>query len=364
MDAALSEELRQYARRALGFNLAGITAALPLEGGVRLARWLAAGAHGEMAYMARTAAVRVDPQRFLPGARSVVVVALSYHDGLALPSQHLASTVQIARYARRRDYHHVLRRRLVTLGRFLAARRPGCRWRVAVDTAPLLERELAQRAGLGWIGKNTCLINRRLGSNLFLGELVTDVELAPDPPGRNHCGRCTACLDACPTAAFPHPGFLDARRCISYLTLEHRSAFQPHQAAAVGRHLAGCDICQDVCPWNRRAPASCDSALATRPHLVHPTVAALALLDEPGWQQFSAGTPLRRLDFDRFSRNLAAIGEHGEGVLPRPLAEEARRPPPSRFFPTKLDTGEHKDYNNALKGAAELPREEWENREA
>ncbi len=321
MSAALSEELREYAVHELGFHLAGVTDASPLEGGVRLAQWLAAGAHGEMAYMARTAAVRQDPQRFLPGARSIVVVALSYHEGPALPSKGPAGTVEIARYARRRDYHKVLRRRLVALGRFLDARRPGCRWRVAVDTAPLLERELAQRAGLGWIGKNTCLINRRFGSDLFLGELVTDVELVPDAPGRHHCGRCTACLEACPTAAFPAPGFLDARRCISYLTLEHHSDFRPQEAAAVGRHLAGCDICQDVCPWNRRAPASCEVALATRPHLVDPTVAALARLDEPGWQRFSAGTPLRRLDFSRFARNLRAIRAH-HGVSAAGAAEE------------------------------------------
>ncbi len=319
MDAALSEELRQYAMRGLGFNLAGITDASPLQGGVRLARWLAAGAHGEMAYMASTAAVRQDPRRFLPGARSVVVVALSYRDDLASLTGHAPGTVHIARYARRRDYHDVLRRRLGSLGRFLAARRPGCRWRVAVDTAPLLERELAQRAGLGWIGKNTCLINRRLGSDVFLGELVTNVELAPDAAGSNHCGRCTACLDACPTAAFTRPGFLDARRCIAYLTLEHRSALKPHEAAAVGQHLAGCDICQDVCPWNRRAPVSCDPALATRPHLIDPARAALTRLDERGWRQISAGTPLRRLDFARFSRNLRATCA-GEDAIPLPSA--------------------------------------------
>ena len=307
VDAALSEELRRYALHELGFDLAGITDAAPLDGGVRLARWLAAGAHGEMAYMARTAAVRADPQGFLPGARSVVVVALSYRDDLASLSDHPPGTVLVARYAQRRDYHGVLRRRLVRLGRLLTARRPGCRWRVAVDTAPLLERELAQRAGLGWIGKNTCLINRQLGSDLFLGELVTDVELAPDAAGRDHCGRCTACLDACPTGAFTGPRFLDARRCIAYLTLEHRSAFQPGEAAAVAYHLAGCDICQDVCPWNRRAPATCDPALAARPHLKAPRLATLIRLDEPGWRQFSAGTPLRRVNFNRFSRNLQAV---------------------------------------------------------
>lgn len=307
MDAALSQEIGRYARQALGFNLAGITDASPLQGGDRLIAWLAAGAHGEMEYMARTAEVRCDPRRFLPGARSVIVVALSYRDEEARPAVPPPGTVTIARYAQRRDYHEVMRRRLVRLGRFLQSLFGGSRWRVAVDTAPLLERELAQRAGLGWIGKNTCLINRRLGSELFLGELVTDAELTSSGGGRSHCGRCTACLDACPTGALTRDGFLDARRCISYLTIEHRSAFQLWEAGALGGHLAGCDICQDVCPWNRRTPASCDPALRTRPHLVGPAMATLSRLDEADWRRYSAGSPLRRLDFPRFSRNLEAI---------------------------------------------------------
>lgn len=330
MTTTLAEALKSHALGELGIALVGIADASPLEGGARLTAWLAEGAHGEMEYMARTAAVRRDPQLFLPGARSVIVVAVSYRDEAASPTNSRPGAVAVARYARRRDYHDVIRRRLVRLGRWLASQVPGCRWRVGVDTAPLAERELAQRAGLGWIGKNTCLINRRLGSELLLGALVTDAELARDGRATSHCGRCTACLDACPTAALVRPGFLDARRCISYLTIEHRSPFQPWQARAIGDHLAGCDICQQVCPFNRRAPISCDPSLQPRHHLQAPTIDALSRLDEAGWRQFAAGTPLRRLDFDRFARNLEAIRLNGGVNPPRPPAcpEQGRDRPP------------------------------------
>lgn len=307
VDAGFAQDIRRWALHELGFALVGFTDASPLPGQERLYAWLHAGAHGEMDYMARTASVRADPQHFLPGARSVVVVALSYRDRPFPLSPPPPGTAYIARYAQRRDYHQVMRRRLVRLGRALASRRPGCRWRVAVDTAPLLERELAQKAGLGWIGRNTCLINRHFGSELFLGELVTDLELPPDPPARSHCGRCTACLAACPTGALASPGFLNARRCLAYLTLEHRSSFTAEEAAALGTHLAGCDECQKVCPWNRRAFLSCDPALQSRPDLVAPPLAVLSRFDEIGWRRFAAGTPLRRLDFRRFSRNLQSL---------------------------------------------------------
>jgi epoxyqueuosine reductase len=213
----------------------------------------------------------------------------------------------VARYARRKDYHGVIRRRLIRLGRYLSGRAPAARWRTAVDTAPLLEKELAQRAGLGWIGKNTCLINRRLGSEVLLGELVTTVELPPDEPESDHCGTCSACLNACPTQAFSEPGSLDARRCISYLTIEHRSAIPDGLLPRLAPHLFGCDICQAVCPWNRHAPPSCSPALASRKSLEKLTLAALDGLHETGWAALSAGTPLRRLDFPRLRRNLAAI---------------------------------------------------------
>ncbi len=304
----MAAEIKSFALRELGFDLVGVTTAAPLPGGAHLDRWLAEGKHGDMSYMARTAAVRGDPARFLTGAKSVVCVAMSYHEASEPPELGAqAERAVVARYARRRDYHAVLRKRLVRLGRLVAERAPGAVWRPAVDTAPLLEKELAQRAGLGWIGKNTCLINRRLGSELLLGELVTTLELPPDPSETDHCGTCTACHAACPTRAFDGPGRLDARRCISYATIEHRGEFPDTVRAGLGAHLFGCDICQAVCPWNRRAPASCNPALATRPPLGDLRRRDLASLDAEGWNTLSAGTPLRRLDFVRLRRNLQIL---------------------------------------------------------
>ncbi|MFH1177113.1 MAG: tRNA epoxyqueuosine(34) reductase QueG [Acidobacteriota bacterium] len=308
MESALIDELEAFATGTLGFDLVGIAAVSPLPGGERLTRWVATGAAAAMTHLGETAEVRADPGRFLAGARSVVCVAMSYHDRseaaeLAARDDH----VVIARYARRADYHKVIKRRLTRLGRWLAARAPGTRWRTAVDTAPVLERELSCQAGLGWIGKNTCLVNRRLGSELLLGELVTDVELPPGEAQRDHCGACTACLDACPTGALAGPHFLDCRRCIAYLTLEQRDELPPELIPSLGAHLAGCDICQAVCPWNRRARPSCARPLATRPPLASLSFAALRLLDEEGWRGLAAGTPLRRLGFSRFRRNLDAI---------------------------------------------------------
>jgi epoxyqueuosine reductase len=304
-----AEEIKTHARQVLRFDLVGITTAEALPGGAHLARWVADGAHGDMAYMADTAHLRGDPRRLLPGARSVVCAAMSYHTEPDTPERGVpGGRAVVARYARRKDYHTVIRRRLVRLGRFIGGRIPEARWRVAVDTAPLLEKELAQRAGLGWLGKNTCLINRKLGSELLLGELLTTLALPPDEPETDHCGSCTTCLEACPTQAFDGPGQLDARRCISYLTIEHRGPFPEAPQPALAPYLFGCDICQTVCPWNRRASPSCAPPLATRTPLGELTVEALERLDEAGWTALAAGTPLRRLDFPRLRRNLAAIG--------------------------------------------------------
>jgi len=300
-------EIKAFARHVLGFDLVGITTAEPLAGAAHLARWVGEGAHGGMTWMAETAPLRGDPRALLPGARSVICVAMSYHTapdpaGAAPPGRAL-----VARYARRKDYHKVIKTRLTRLGRRLATIVPGARWRTAVDSAPLLEKELAQRAGLGWIGKNTCLINRGLGSELLLGELLTTAALPPDKPESDHCGTCTACLTACPTGALPETRRLDARRCLSYLTIEHRGPLPAALLPSLGDHLFGCDICQDVCPWNRHAPPSCAPPLATRPHLERLTRAELERLDEAGWAAVAAGSPLRRLDYPRLRRNLAAI---------------------------------------------------------
>ncbi len=308
MSEELASDLRRFASEELGFDLVGTTTAEPTSDGVYLETWLRAGRHGEMDYMARNTATRSDPRRLLPGARSVVCVAMSYHDAVEPPElRPRGGRIVIGRYARRPDYHKVIRRRLVRLGRFLARRAPGARWRTAVDTAPLLEKALGQRAGLGWIGKNTCLINRRLGSELLLGELLTDVELPSDETESDHCGSCTACLQSCPTHAIVGPGQLDARLCTSYLTIEHRSAFPPRLLPALGAHLFGCDICQAVCPWNRHAQPRCAAPLAERKRLAHLRAEDVARLDEQGWSELSAGTPLRRLSFERLRRNMAAV---------------------------------------------------------
>jgi epoxyqueuosine reductase len=307
MGTSLARELKEAARR-LGFDLAGITTADPLARSHCLATWVAAGHHGEMDYLADTVAERADPGRFLPGAASVLCVAMAYHDGPIETATGSGSfQVGVAAYAARRDYHTVIRSRLVRLGRMLSAWVPGAHGRLAVDTAPLAEKALAERAGLGWIGANTLLLNRDLGSQLLLGELVTDLPLHPDDPGSSQCDSCTACLSACPTRALVAPGLIDARRCIAYLTIEHRSAFSAEEAALLGDHLFGCDLCQVACPWNARATPRCDPALAVRPELLSLGTDYLLGLDAPGWRHLTAGTPLRRLDAARLARNLDAV---------------------------------------------------------
>lgn len=298
------QKLRAYALETLGFDLFGVAPAEPLAGQRHLAAWLALGFHGEMHYMARSASLRGNPCALLPGAQSVICVACAYHDPQDPPP--LAGHARVARYARRRDYHKVMRKRLLQFGRYLRDAFPEAQFKVVVDSGPLLEKELAQRAGLGWIGKNTCLINRHLGSELLLGELVTTLPLPPDQPEADHCGSCTACLAACPTEALRQPYQLDARRCISYLTIEHKSPFaepSPHLAG----YLFGCDLCQTCCPWNRHATPRVNPSLATRAHLADVSIEVLKALDANGWAKLAEGTPLRRLNFERLRRNLCAL---------------------------------------------------------
>ncbi len=240
---------------------------------------------------------------------------MSYHTNRPASREALAGnpgTVWISRYAWGRDYHRVLKKRLVRLGRWLATEASGSDWRAFVDTGPVLEREWAERAGLGWIGKNGCLINRRLGSELFLGVLLTTAALEPTPPATDHCGRCTACLDACPADAFPRPGVVDARRCIAALTVEHRGPIAPELRPAIGRTVAGCDVCQEVCPWNRRAPADRHPEFAPAPHRYLPALETLEALDEEGWREWRRGSPLGRIPFESLERNLAIARENLE----------------------------------------------------
>ena len=296
-----------------GFDLVGIAAAGEAKGADALRQWLDAGMHGEMAYMATTAEVRSDLGRLLPTCRSVVAVALSYHTSHPdSRSSDDPETVWISRYAWGRDYHRILKKKLIRLGRWLAEQQPGVGWRACVDTAPALEREWAARAGLGWIGKNTMLINRRLGSELFLGLLLTDIELTPDGPAPEHCGRCTACLDACPTDAFVEPRRLDARRCIAYLTVEHRGPIRDDLRQPLSNMAAGCDICNEVCPFTRKSPADLHPEFQPAPHRLQPNLADLEALDDPGWRSWRQGSPLNRIPHEALKRTLAVIRENAE----------------------------------------------------
>ena len=298
-------ELVRAAGRRLGFDRVAIGPADPPERGHAFAAWLDAGLHGTMTYLERTREKRLDPGRVLPGARAVVACALSYFQG-----PRASDPGHVARYAWGEDYHAIVEPRLRALLAAIAAIVPGATGRAYVDTGPLLERELAARAGLGWIGKNTMLLDPGLGSFFFIGIVLTTAELAPDTPLADRCGTCTRCLDACPTDAFRDPYVLDARRCIAYLTIEHRGSMPPAARPGIGGLAFGCDVCQDVCPWNRRAPVTGEEAFAPR---ALPSLAELATLDESTYRERLRGSPLRRARRAGLARNAAvALGNRGE----------------------------------------------------
>lgn len=280
METRLLDEARR-----LGFALAGIAAPEPADGFHRLREWLDAGMAGEMAYLHDTADARRDPRSVYPPVRAVIVAALSYAPG---PGAAPLTGAKVARYAQTPDYHAEVRSRLKALAGWMKAERPDCWGRVCVDTAPLMERDFARRAGLGWFGKNTMLLDKRHGSWFVLGAVLTDLPLAPTPAfTAGHCGTCTACLDACPTDAFPAPHVLDARKCISYLTIELKGTVP--EPAMIGDWLYGCDVCQDVCPWNRKAPRG---VLTPLPHLSGVDAAGLLSLDEAAFKERFTGTAL------------------------------------------------------------------------
>jgi epoxyqueuosine reductase len=299
-----SAELKRRAR-TLGFDAIGIAPLEPNPHAFALDRWLAAGYAGEMRYMERQAEKRRDPRRIMPGAMRAVVTLTNYFHGSASRD---AGHGRVAQYAWSTDYHRVLEPRLEELATVIRDLAPGARTRVYVDAGPVPERDLAQRAGLGWIAKNTMLIHPRMGSFTFIGVVLTDAALTTDAPfTADHCGTCRACLDACPTAAFVAPGILDARRCISYLTIEHRGPFDQQQAGWLGEWVFGCDVCQDVCPWNVRfaAPAK-DSGLAPRAELVSPSLEALRGLDEAMFGARFADTAFERAGVLGLKRNASA----------------------------------------------------------
>jgi epoxyqueuosine reductase len=281
-----------------------------------------------MTWMAESFERRADPRQLMANARSVVMLGLNYGpsgDPLEALGQPGAGAISV--YARHRDYHDVLKGKLKELASFLiaAARPERADVKVFVDTAPLLEKPLAQRAGLGWQGKHTNLVSREFGSWLFLGAILTDLELPADPPETDHCGQCRACLDACPTAAFPAPYRLDARRCISYLTIEHEGPIPREFRPAMGNRIYGCDDCLAACPWNKFASVGREAKLAARADLKAPPLAELARLDDASFRSRFAGGPIKRIGRARFVRNvLIAVGNSNDRALGALAVERLR----------------------------------------
>jgi epoxyqueuosine reductase len=313
---SLADRIKQWAHD-LGFELVGIALATPADSFDRLCDWLDQGFAGDMEYMQRHAEARRHPASVLPEVRSVVMVGMNYNDGgvkgqgsgareeASAPTSALG---KVARYARGADYHVVLRRKLNELLLCVQGEVPGCVGRGVVDTAPLLERDFARRAGLGWFGKNTMLLNKRLGSYFFLGALLLNVELpADDAHESSHCGTCTACLEACPTEAFIGPGNMDARRCLSYLTIELKGSVPDPLRAHMDDWLFGCDVCQEVCPWNRKAPAGSEPAFQPRPELQAVDLVEVLALSEEAFRQRFRGTAFLRTKRRGLLRNAALI---------------------------------------------------------
>jgi epoxyqueuosine reductase len=333
---ALENRLKERARE-LGFELAGIAPAAPADGFERLRAWLDQGCAGDMAYMHHHADARRHPSSVLADVRSVVMVGMNYNVPEQKREASRSLTGHISCYARGEDYHVVLRQRLNQLLAWMQRAVPGCRGRAIVDTAPLLERDFARRAGLGWVGKNTMLLNKRLGSYFFLGALLLDVELQPDAAHETaHCGKCTACLDACPTRAFIQPGLLDARRCISYLTIELKGPIPAELRSAVGDWIFGCDFCQEVCPWNRKAPAAAEPTFQPRADLEAVDLVELLGLSDEEFRRRFRGTALTRPKRRGLLRNAAiALGNQGNPAAlpalqqalddPEPLVRDAAR---------------------------------------
>lgn len=304
--------------QSIGLSKVAITTAEPIERGDYLRTWLADGMAGEMHYLLKYMNLRLEPAGLLEGARSIIVAADSYN-----PGPEVADTADMAedgvvrgrvsRYVWGRDYHKILRKKLHRLADSLRDELgESVETRVCVDTAPIIEREVAARAGIGWLGKNTMVLDRRLGSYFFLGEILTTAELQPDAPATDHCGHCTRCLEACPTGALIEPYRMDARLCISYLTIEHRSVIDPVPAAKMGDWVYGCDICQEVCPYNRKAEVGSEPAYELQKNALvpHPRVDEVMELNAEQYGVLARGRAIKRASLEMMQRNAAVVKEN------------------------------------------------------
>ena len=329
---SLGARIKAEAAR-LGFAACGIAPAGddPLRA-ARLEQWLADGNHGAMEWMEIRKHQRKGPQSLWPAARSVIALGMSYApaaDPMALAAAPERARISV--YAQGADYHDVVKRALKTMARWLVAQVPGTELKVFVDTAPVMEKPLGEAAGIGWLGKHTNLVSRTHGSWLFLGAIYTSIELEIDASHENRCGTCVACQDACPTDAFPAPYQLDARRCISYLTIEHKGPIQEEFRAALGNRIYGCDDCLAVCPWNSFASAAgANKAFLPRAELAAPRLAELLALDDAAFRALFAGSPIKRIGRDRFVRNcLYAAGNSGAAALMAPVQRLLADPDPA-----------------------------------
>ncbi|HGY54818.1 MAG TPA: tRNA epoxyqueuosine(34) reductase QueG [Caldithrix abyssi] len=302
----LSEQIKRKAR-ALGFHLVGIAPAVPLPQAPYLKEWLAEGRHGRMHWMENHPDKRLDVRKLVPGAKSVIAVAQNYYT--PLPHSNEKNKAKISRYAWGKDYHKIIKKKLKRLLAAIRERDEAVEGRFFVDTAPIQDKLWAQQTGLGWQGKNTNIINRRYGSWLFLGELVVNIELEYDDPALDYCGHCTACIEACPTGAL-QPYRIDARRCISYLTIETRDEPIPRELSdKLEGWVFGCDICQDVCPWNRFAKETDEAAYFPNEKNIAPAFDELQSMTEEEYKQRFQGTPVLRARYKDFIRNVTAAGK-------------------------------------------------------
>ncbi|MBA1275542.1 tRNA epoxyqueuosine(34) reductase QueG [Stutzerimonas azotifigens] len=335
----LADTIKQWGRE-LGFQQVGITGIDLGEHEAHLQRWLEAGYQGEMDYMAAHGSKRSRPAELVPGTLRVISLRMDYLPGDTRMTERLGEPERayVSRYALGRDYHKLIRKRLQQLAERIEERVGPFGYRAFVDSAPVLEKAVAQQAGLGWIGKNTLVLNRKAGSWFFLGELFVDIPLPVDAPQEtSHCGSCSACLDVCPTDAFVGPQLLDARRCISYLTIEHKGPIPVELRAKIGNRVFGCDDCQIVCPWNRFARPTEQPDFQPRHSLDNVELAELFRWSEEEFLSRTEGSPLRRAGYERWLRNLAVGLGNAPSTIPVLEALQSRREHPSALVREHVD---------------------------